>query len=273
MNRLVRFRHISQDHIFWGRRDGSRVRVLSHAPWNTESQETSLELPFNEAVLLAPVEPTKIVALGYNYKDMFSINSNPDGITHYSDPDFEPVVFLKGPNAIAAPGAAITLSPRLGEVWAEVELAIVVGKKIRNCRDKREAKEAIFGFTIGNDITTLNVFERDWHLARSKSLDGFCPLGPELISEIDVESRNMRARINGVMNQSSNTENRILNSVETVRFVSGLMTLEPGDVILTGTPPGARGISVKPGDQVEVEIDGLGVLKSRCVPVDFSPHT
>ncbi|HUP56334.1 MAG TPA: fumarylacetoacetate hydrolase family protein, partial [Bdellovibrionota bacterium] len=153
----------------------------------------------------------------------------------------------------------------LERIWVEVELAIVIGRRTRNARSEQQAREAIFAFTIGNDITASNIFGRDFHLARSKSLDGFCPIGPELVTGVDFENRPLRTRVNGVETQSSSTANRVLNSVQVVQLVSRLMTLEPGDVILTGTPPGARFHPIRPGDRVELEIESLGVLRN-----DFS---
>jgi 2-keto-4-pentenoate hydratase/2-oxohepta-3-ene-1,7-dioic acid hydratase in catechol pathway len=120
----------------------------------------------------------------------------------------------------------------------------------------------VFGVTIGNDVTALNVLGRDWHLARSKGLDGFCPLGPELVRGFDDSDRALSTTISGRRTQSSTTANRVLGTLEAVALVSRLMTLEPGDVVLTGTPGGARQSLIRPGDLVELAIDGLGVLAS-----------
>jgi 2-keto-4-pentenoate hydratase/2-oxohepta-3-ene-1,7-dioic acid hydratase in catechol pathway len=260
---FVRCRQSSSDRALWARRAGDRIRVLSCAPWEPFSAETGQELWLNEVSLLAPVEPTKVVALGYNYRDLFVDKETEGRLNHFSEPGFEPVMFLKAPNTIAAPLDRIALPAGLEQVWAEVELAVVIGRKTRNAVSEQQARDAIFGYTIGNDITALNVSGRDFHLARSKSLDGFCPIGPEIVTGMDFESRALRARVNGVETQSANTSNRVFNSVQAVQLVSRLMTLEAGDVILTGTPPGARFHPIRPGDRVEVEIESLGVLRNE----------
>ncbi len=257
---FVRCRHLSSDQALWARRAGDRLRVLTCAPWDPASRETGSEFGSSEASLLAPVEPTKIVALGYNYRDLFVEKETEGRITHFSEPGFEPVIFLKAPNSIAPPSGRIALPADLERVWVEVELAIVIGRKTRNARSEQQARDAIFGYTIGNDITAFNLFGRDFHLARSKSLDGFCPIGPEIVTGIDFEDRALLTRVNGVVTQSGRTSDRVLGSIQTVQLVSSLMTLEAGDVILTGTPPGARFHPVAPGDRVEVEIESLGVL-------------
>lgn len=256
---FVRFSHKGQQ--YWGLKEDLKVSVLDQSPWKTP-KKTGVSFGIGEVQLLAPVEPTKILAFGYNYKDLFEDKNArvKSDEPFYTDSRFEPVMFLKGPNTISAPGEAVTLTPHMEEVWVEVELGIVLGKKARNLQSEAEAQEAIFGFTIGNDITALNIFGRDWHLARSKSLDGFCPLGPEIVCGESFENRPLTLSINKKVTQSSNTENRVLTSAQSVLFASKLMTLEPGDVILTGTPKGARQSLVKPGDTVEARIEGLGEL-------------
>ncbi|HUJ60339.1 MAG TPA: fumarylacetoacetate hydrolase family protein, partial [Kofleriaceae bacterium] len=182
----------------WGVRRGDRVDELSAEPWSPHVARTGRTLDPDELSLLAPAQPTKILALGYNYKDLFA---DPAARTsarepHYTDTGFEPVLFLKGPNSLAAPGAAIALG-ELAEVWVEVEIAAVLGRRARDLRDAAAARDAVFGVTIGNDITAQNVLGRDWHLARSKSLDGFCPLGPELARGFDDHDRALSTAING----------------------------------------------------------------------------
>jgi 2-keto-4-pentenoate hydratase/2-oxohepta-3-ene-1,7-dioic acid hydratase in catechol pathway len=136
----------------------------------------------------------------------------------------------------------------------------VIGLRARGLRDAAAARDHVFGLTIGNDVTALNVLGRDWHLARSKSLDGFCPLGPELVRGLDDADRAMSTKIGGRITQSSTTANRVLGTLEAVALVSRMMTLEPGDLVLTGTPLGGRQSLIRPGDLVELAIDGLGVL-------------
>lgn len=273
-DRYVRFRAGGDPAPRWGRRDGSDgsgagVIELSAAPWEPGCRELGA-LAAADLVLLAPAQPTKILALGYNYRDLFA---DPAARTsarepHFTDPGFEPLVFLKGPNCVIGPGAPIPLPRDATEVWVEVEVAAVIGRRARNLADAAAAREHVFGVTIGNDVTALNVLGRDWHLARSKSLDGFCPLGPELVRGLDDADRAMSTTISGRRTQDSTSAQRVLGTYEAVAFCSRLMTLEPGDCVLTGTPRGGRQSLVRPGDTVELAIDGLGVLQN---PVALEP--
>jgi 2-keto-4-pentenoate hydratase/2-oxohepta-3-ene-1,7-dioic acid hydratase in catechol pathway len=267
--RYLRFRSGDDPRPRWGRRAGGAVVELSSAPWEAGCRAVG-ELAAEGLALLAPAQPTKILAFGYNYRDLFA---DPAARTsarepHYTDPGFEPVVFLKGPNCLLDPGAPIilpallpaALPPDVTEVWVEVEVAAVIGRRARNLRDPAAARAHVFGVTIGNDVTALNVLGRDWHLARSKGLDGFCPLGPELVRGFDDADRALSTTISGRRTQASTTGNRVLDTFAAVALASRIMTLEPGDVVLTGTPGGARQSLIRPGDLVELAIDGLGVL-------------
>jgi 2-keto-4-pentenoate hydratase/2-oxohepta-3-ene-1,7-dioic acid hydratase in catechol pathway len=262
--RYVRFRAGGDPRARWGRCRGSDVVTeLSDAPWAPGCREAG-ELPAAGLLLLAPAQPTKILALAYNYRDLFA---DPAARTsarepHYTDPGFEPLVFLKGPNCLLDPGAPLVVPRGAAEVWVEVEVAAVIGRRARGLRDAAAAREHVFGVTIGNDVTALNVLGRDWHLARSKSLDGFCPLGPELVRGFDDTDRPLSTEISGRRTQSSTTANRVLDTYEAVALASRLMTLEPGDVVLTGTPGGARQSLIRPGDVVRLAIGGLGVLSN-----------
>lgn len=205
-------------------------------------------LPLDDVRLLAPVSPGKIIALGYNYKDLVGEREAYD----------EPVIFLKPPSAVIGPEEAIVLREDR-KVWTEVELAIVIGK---TCRDvsPQEAAEFILGHTVANDITMSNCLGRDHHLARSKGWDTFCPLGPAIVTGVDTASLKMSNSINGELMQNSSTDRRILDDGEVVSFISRFCTLEPGDVILTGTPANAENSVIRDGDSVTVSIEGLGTL-------------
>lgn len=263
--RYLRYRCHGEPAAHWGEWDGTQVIELSAAPWMRESAPSGRRHERNALELLPPAEPTKIVALGYNYRDLFEDRAAMARSTekHFSDPGFEPMLFLKGPNALAAHDGAIEIPGNAAEVWIEVELAIVIGERIGPRSDAADIERAVFGFTIGNDVSALNIEGRDWHLARSKSRDGFCPLGPELVHGFDDRDRSLSASINGRVTQSSSTSERVLDTVAALRFIAGIMTLEPGDVVLTGTPRGARQSIVAAGDVVEVTVAGLGVLRNR----------
>jgi len=252
--------------VHWAVLNDGEIRTIQNAPWIDRSQTGESHI-LADVQLMGPAEPTKILAFGYNYKDLFKDKAARVGNNEpsYTEENFEPVVFLKAPNTLAASGEKIVIPSWAPEVWCEVELAIVIGKKIKNVKTIEDAREAIFGYTIANDVSALNIFGRDWHLARSKSLDGFCPAGPVLVSGINVEQNSIRLKINGKTTQQSTTKNRILNSIESVLFASKIMTLNPGDMVITGTPLGARQSLVTKGDTVEATIDGLGTLKNFFV--------
>jgi len=267
IERYIRFQKKNETQPRWGMIEGVDIQEISHAPWKDSVQRSGELLKLSDVMLLAPVEPTKILAFGYNYRDLFKDKAAKarENEPHFSDVGFEPVVFLKSPNCIAAPEAAIQFPNFVSEVWVEVEVAVVIGKKAKDIQTEKEAKDVLFGLTIGNDITALNISGRDWHLARSKALDGFCPIGPELVRGFDDSNCKMTTLVNERLSQSSESGQRILNSLQSIIFASKLMTLEPGDVILTGTPLGGRQSIVKPGDQSVLKIDGLGQLRNTFV--------
>ncbi len=261
-----RFVDPASGYATWGiipRADADRLEVLSDAPWREGAAPTGAMCPIAGLTFLAPAEPTKIVALAYNYRDLFADAGAVSGgsVATYTDPGFEPLVFLKGPHSLAHPGARIALPAQGEETWVEVEVAAVIGRRAKALPSRDAAADAIFGLTIGNDVTSLNVLDRDWHLARSKARDAYCPLGPALVRGLDDGDLAMRTAISGRVTQDSSSRHRILDTLESVRFVSSLMTLEPGDVVLTGTPAGARQSVVRAGDRVEMSVEGLGTLE------------
>ena len=207
--------------------------------------------------ILPPFSGQKIVGLAYNYKSLIS------GKTQS-----EPLIFLKSPTSAIANLDAIIVPSGISTVWIEVELAVVVGKVLKNA-SVEECKRSIFGFTIGNDATALNCDKRDWHLARSKALDTFCPLGPYILTGPDFSDAPIRSYINNSIAQESMTSDRILSDSQALSFVSRFITLMPGDVVLTGTPAGATDALVQHGDVVSLEIEGLGSLTNSIVFEDY----
>jgi 2-keto-4-pentenoate hydratase/2-oxohepta-3-ene-1,7-dioic acid hydratase in catechol pathway len=264
---FARFRPHPADEPLWGAVRGDRLEALCCAPWRDGARPTGAWYRADEVEWQPPAEPSKIVALGYNFQDLFldaaalSRSDEP----HFRDPGFEPMVFLKAPNALSAHRWPIVHHRIVEEVWVEVEIAAVIGRRARDLATREGARAAVFGITIANDVSAPNVLNRDWHLARSKSLDGFCPVGPVLKRGVDEAPLWMRTRVNGRETQSASSANRILDTLESVIFVSRLITLEPGDLVLTGTPRGARQSVVRPGDRVEMEIEGLGALVNPVV--------
>lgn len=195
--------------------------------------------------------PTKIIAIGLNYLD-HAKELNMD-IPEY------PLIFMKPPTAVIGDGEIIIYPPQTQELHYEGELGVVIGKKARNISIEA-AKQYIAGYTCANDVTARDLQRMDGQWTRSKSFDTFCPLGPRIVKNIDPTNLAIATRVNGVTKQSSNTNQMIFNAYKLVSFISAIMTLLPGDVISTGTPPGVGELQV--GDVVEVEIEGIGVLKN-----------
>jgi 2-keto-4-pentenoate hydratase/2-oxohepta-3-ene-1,7-dioic acid hydratase in catechol pathway len=197
------------------------------------------------------LHPTKIIAIGLNYLD-HAKELNMD-IPEY------PLIFMKPPTAVIGDREIIIYPPQTQELHYEGELGIVIGKKARNISIEA-AKQYIAGYTCANDVTARDLQRLDGQWTRSKSFDTFCPLGPRIVKNIDPTNLAITTRVNSVTKQNSNTNQMIFNAYKLVSFISAIMTLLPGDVISTGTPPGVGELQV--GDVVEVEIEGIGILRN-----------
>jgi 2-keto-4-pentenoate hydratase/2-oxohepta-3-ene-1,7-dioic acid hydratase in catechol pathway len=197
------------------------------------------------------LHPTKIIAIGLNYLD-HAKELNMD-IPEY------PLIFMKPPTAVIGDREIIIYPPQTQELHYEGELGIVIGKKARNISIEA-AKQYIAGYTCANDVTARDLQRLDGQWTRSKSFDTFCPLGPRIVKNIDPTNLAITTRVNSVTKQNSNTNQMIFNAYKLVSFISAIMTLLPGDVISTGTPPGVGELQV--GDAVEVEIEGIGILRN-----------
>jgi len=203
----------------------------------------------------APPLPSKIVAVGKNYRE------------HAAEfgsvaPEDEPMLFLKAPSALVTDGGVIVLPPESQRVDYEGELALVIGKKIKRWPEERWM-EALAGVCCANDVTARDLQKKDKQFARSKSFDTFCPIGPAIVAGLDASNLAIATRVNGAARQSARTSDMVFSPAFLVAYVSRMMTLLPGDLILTGTPAGVGPLS--PGDLVEVEIEGIGVLSNRVV--------
>src|SRR5574340_1224357 len=174
----------------------------------------------------------------------------------------EPVIFLKPPTAVIGHGGEIRIPSGLGSVDHEAELAVVMGRRTHNV-SPTEAPAHILGYTCANDVTSRVLQKRDGQWARAKGFDTFCPLGPWVETDVDPLGVKVESYVNGELRQSAPSSDMIFNPFELVSFISGVMTLLPGDVVLTGTPPGIG--PVVPGDVVEVRIEGIGSLLNRVV--------
>ncbi len=202
----------------------------------------------------APPPPSKIVAVGRNYREHARELGN-------VAPDDEPILFLKAPTALLMDGGDILLPPESSRVDYEGELALVIGRKIKRWPQERWM-EALAGVCCANDVTARDLQKKDGQWARAKSFDTFCPVGPEIVAGLDPSDLAIQTRVNGAVRQSSRTSEMVFSPAFLVAYVSRMMTLLPGDFILTGTPAGIGPLA--PGDLVEVEIENIGILKNRA---------
>jgi 2-keto-4-pentenoate hydratase/2-oxohepta-3-ene-1,7-dioic acid hydratase in catechol pathway len=215
--------------------------------------------------LRAPLRPGKIVAIGLNYHDHIRETG--------MDAPSQPLVFSKFPSSVVGPYEAIEFDPSLAErVDWEVELAVVVGRRMRGVHD-REALDHVFGYTVANDVSARDVQFSDGQWVRGKSFDTFCPLGPVVATADEVpdpQALAIRTRVNGEVVQESSTSEMVFGVAELLSYCSRSFTLEPGDVLLTGTPWGCGEFmsprrSLRSGDVVEVEVEGIGMLTNPVV--------
>jgi 2-keto-4-pentenoate hydratase/2-oxohepta-3-ene-1,7-dioic acid hydratase in catechol pathway len=209
------------------------------------------ETPFAEVHLLAPSEPSKIICVGKNYVE----HARELG----GEPTKVPLIFFKPPSAIIPNGGTILLPPQSSQVEHESELVVVIGKRGRYIA-LEQTKRHIFGYTIGNDITARDLQKTDGQWTRAKGFDTFCSFGPWIDTEFDPADAVITCRVNGQMRQMASTRDMVFNISTLIAYISSVMTLEPGDLIFTGTPAGVG--ELKHGDEVVVEIEGLGALKN-----------
>lgn len=240
-----RFKYL--DDIFYG--EVNNGIVTSH---DGDGKTYEME----ELETLPPSSPTKIVCIGLNYHD----HAAEFGL---QVPD-EPILFMKPPSSILGHGGRILYPKSSQRVDYEAELAVIIGKKCKNIKYDR-AYDVIAGFTCFNDVTARDLQRKDGQWTRAKSFDTFAPVGPFIIpaDEFDPDNASIRARVNGQTRQDSNTSNLIFDVPYLIEFISGIMTLEVGDIIATGTPPGVG--ELHPGDTVEIEIEGIGTLRNEVV--------
>lgn len=237
------------DDITYGAVEPEGIRLHRGSPF-VAWEPTETLIGWQEARLLAPVIPTKIVAVGRNYVDHAAELDN-------EVPD-RPMLFLKPPTAVIGPLQPIRLPRESSEVHHEAELAVVMGKVTRDVAIE-DVGPHIMGYTAANDVTARDLQRIDGQWSRAKGFDTFCPLGPVIDTELDPqESLAITCRVNGEIRQSATTADLVFGVGELVSYISRIMTLLPGDVILTGTPAGVGPIEA--GDRVEVEIEGIGLL-------------
>jgi 2-keto-4-pentenoate hydratase/2-oxohepta-3-ene-1,7-dioic acid hydratase in catechol pathway len=241
--------------------DGLVVAELLGHPFGIGDESVRLtgsRYPLADVRLLAPVLPSKVVAIGRNYLDHVREMGN--------EPPAEPVIFLKPSTAVIGPRDNIAYPAELSErVDFEGELAVVIG---RLCRDVPPARvpEVVFGYTCANDVTARDLQARDGQWARAKGFDTFCPLGPWIQTDLDPADLELTTVVNGEIRQNARTSQLMHDVTSLITYVSAVMTLLPGDVLLTGTPAGVG--PLKEGDEVSVTIENIGTLTNGVINRD-----
>lgn len=230
-----------------------RVAIIDGHPFG-EISLTGVQLPLAGVRLLPPVLPSKVVAIGKNYAD----HAREMG----DEPPAEPVLFLKPSTSVIGPGATISYPALSQQVDYEGELAVVIGRMCREVPAER-VSEVVLGYTCANDVTARDLQRSDGQWARAKGFDTFCPLGPWIETDLDPSDLAISTRLNGEVKQDARTSLLLHDVGELVAFVSNVMTLLPGDVILTGTPAGVGPVAA--GDVVTVTIEGIGALTNTVV--------
>lgn len=251
--RIVRFEQAGRAHYgrFLGSDPGSDVEVWSAAPW-LGGAATGERCASSSVRWLAPVTPSKIVCVGRNYAAHAKELGN-------AVPD-EPLIFLKPPSALLEPDGEIVLPASSARVEHEAEIGLVIGQRLEQV-DAAEAERAVFGVTAVNDVTARDIQKKEVQFTRAKGFDSFCPVGPWIETDFTLASLWVRGRVNGQERQHGRADQMIFGFGALLSFISHVMTLEPGDLISTGTPEGVG--PLVSGDSVEIEVSGVGVLRSR----------
>ncbi len=257
--RLVRYQsRVEAPRFGWLHED--RVGSLEGSPFG-EFRRMEADHPLDTVRLLAPVQPGKILCVGRNYVAHAK--------EHNADVPEVPMLFLKPPSSVIGPGEPILLPPQSQQIDHEAELAVVIGKRGRWISIE-DAVQHVLGYTIGNDVTARDLQRRDGQWTRGKGFDTFCPLGPWIETEFDPADALITCYVNRgerhEMRQMGSTRDMVFHVRQLIAFASSVMTLEPGDVLLTGTPAGVG--SLLDGDEVEINIEGLGSLRN---PVASEP--
>ncbi|MFT4213406.1 MAG: fumarylacetoacetate hydrolase family protein [Microbacterium sp.] len=249
--KIARFSH--QDAIRFGIVDEGQLVVLAGDPLFAGFETTGERISLGEVALLAPVIPrSKIVCVGKNYRDHAAEMGG--------EAPAEPLLFLKPNTAVIGPGDAIVRPPQSQRTDVEGELAVVIGRVAKNVSIE-DAPGVVFGYTIANDVTARDLQHSDGQWSRAKGFDTFCPLGPAIETEFDLDGgARVVSRVDGEVRQDGPISDMVHSVPEIIAYASAAFTLLPGDVILTGTPAGVGPFAA--GQTVEVEITGLGVLRN-----------
>lgn len=250
--RIVRYRDHGRSRF--GIVDDATVFAASGSPYAGTLRKAELVGHLDETRLLPPVQPGKVVCVGLNY----AAHAAELGLSGTALD--EPVIFLKPPSAVIGPGQPIVIANPSHRTDFEAELTMVMGRRARHV-DESTALDHVLGFTAANDVCDRVIQAKDGQWMRAKGYDTYCPLGPWIETELDVTNVAVQSRLNGEPRQSDTTANMIFTPAYLVAFISRVMTLEAGDVILTGTPHGIG--PMQPGDTIEIEIGGIGSLRNH----------
>jgi 2-keto-4-pentenoate hydratase/2-oxohepta-3-ene-1,7-dioic acid hydratase in catechol pathway len=240
-------------HTAYARLDGLSAELLDAAPWSDEGPTSGerVHVRWQEEDLRCPVEPSKILCIGRNYAAHAKELGN--------EAPSEPLLFLKPPSALLDPGGSIVLPRESTRVEHEAELGVVIARRARDIR-KEDALSYVLGYTCVGDITARDLQKKDGQWARAKGFDTFCPVGPWIETELDPRALAVRCRVNDETRQDGVTSNMIFDVPTLLAYASRMMTLMPGDLIVTGTPEGVG--PLVGGDRLEIEIGGIGVLRA-----------
>jgi 2-keto-4-pentenoate hydratase/2-oxohepta-3-ene-1,7-dioic acid hydratase in catechol pathway len=250
--RIVRYQEAATGEARYGIVEGDTVITTSGDPF-TELRRGEAIGPLASMSLLAPVRPGTIVCVGLNYAAHVTENDPTRQVPE------EPVLFMKPPSAVIGPGAAIEIAHPGNRTDHEAELAVVIGRTARDVAES-VALDHVAGYCAGNDVSDRFLQRKDGQWVRAKGFDTYCPLGPWIETELDISAAKVESRLNGEVRQSQTTASMIFPVPYLIAFISRVMTLDPGDVIMTGTPEGVG--PMKPGDTIEIEIGGVGVLSN-----------
>lgn len=247
---MQRVRYRSFDGIHWGELEGGKVHELS-AMMGGRNGHTAL---LSDVTLMAPCEPKQIVCVGKNYaKHITEMGGSADALPT------EPGLFLKGLNTLSHPGDPIPYPDWTQNLHYEGELAVVIGRMMKDVPEE-EALGHVLGYTCAVDVTARDKQRSDLQWVRGKSADGFCPVGPWIETDLDPDDVAVRTRINGELRQDGHTRDLIFSVPHVLSYISRFMTLQPGDLVLTGTPDGVGPLEI--GDEVSVEVEGIGSLET-----------
>lgn len=236
---------------YWARAEGQGFHLLTGAPWSG-GKEVGVQVPGGR--LLAPVAPSKVVAVASNYQDHAKEMGK-------AIPK-KPRIFFKPPSAIIGPGVPIELPRESKRVDHEAELGVVIGQRCKRV-SVAKALDVVFGYTCCNDVTARDFQGEDGLFARAKGFDTFCPVGPHVVTGLNPEKLAVGCDVNRRVRQAGNTADMVFSVAEIIAFVSDIMTLEPGDLLLTGTPAGVG--SIVAGDRVTISVEGIGAMSNPVI--------